>query len=74
MGTNPVGKGTKNVSVNMPEELRESLSRLADASGVSLSAYIKGVLGEAAKDGATLRTRIERIPNPKSGSTEVEAD
>jgi predicted DNA-binding protein len=60
MGTNPLGKGTKNVSVNMAEELRDELAKLADASGLTLSAYIKTVLADAVKDGATITTRIEK--------------
>jgi hypothetical protein len=68
MGTNPIGKGTKNVSVNMPEDLQRSLAKLAEASGVTLSAYIKAVLAEAALDGARIKTKIDRDPPPKSSS------
>lgn len=60
MGTNPLGKGTKNVSVNMAGSLRDDLAKLADASGLSLSAYIKTVLAGAVEDGAIITTRIEK--------------
>lgn len=70
MGTNPLGKGTKNVSVNMTEELRDSVAALAEASGLTLSAYVKAVLSEAVADGAKINMKVDRSQLPKSESSE----
>lgn len=61
MATNPIGKGTKNVTVNMPEELKKALQELADASGLSLGHYIRAVLADAKKEQIKYQARMERI-------------
>lgn len=56
MGTKKLGKGTSNVSVNMPAELAEELRDLAKQSGQSFSAYAKRVLEEAARKNVRYET------------------
>lgn len=61
MATNPIGKGTKNVTVNMPEELRDALQELAKKSEMTLGQYIRTVLEDAKKDRVRFQTKIERM-------------
>lgn len=56
MATNPLGKGTVNVTVNMPTELRQRLQRLAEASHCSLSEYLRRILTEAIESGVVWET------------------
>ena len=44
MATNPIPKGTKNLSINIPTSLHASLRKQAEASGLSLSAYVRRIL------------------------------
>lgn len=48
--SNPLGPGTKNLSVNLPAELFDQLDRLAKRSGLTRSAYARRVLAEAAEE------------------------
>lgn len=49
MATNPLGKGTRNVSSNVDDVVHAEITDLARQSGLSVSAYIAGVLAEASK-------------------------
>ncbi len=44
MPTNPIPKGTKNLTVNVPVELHEEMKRLASSSSLKLSGYIRHLL------------------------------
>ena len=44
MATNPIPKGTKNLSINIPASFHASLHKQAKASGLSLSAYVRRIL------------------------------
>jgi hypothetical protein len=47
-----LGKGTKNLSVNVPQTLYAELEQLAKASGLKVGAYVRAVLLDAIKNGA----------------------
>ncbi len=49
MSTNPIGPGTVNVTVNMPDPLKKKLKVLADKSDVSLNALANAVLADYAE-------------------------
>lgn len=59
MGTKPIGKGTSNLSVNVPQTLRNDLEELAEKSGMKLGPYIRIVLASAAKKGARVAQKFE---------------
>lgn len=42
--TNPIGKNTKTVGVNMPKKLAADVEKRAESMGISTSLYIKTVL------------------------------
>lgn len=44
--TNPIGPGKVNVTVNMDKAFRDSLLASANASGMTLGAYIRFILEE----------------------------
>ena len=44
MPTNPIPKGTKNLTVNVPAELHQEMQSLASASSMKLSQYVRGLL------------------------------
>jgi hypothetical protein len=48
MPTNPIGRNTKNVGVNLPKDLISDLDVLCEKSGVSRNRYIRTVLEAAA--------------------------
>jgi hypothetical protein len=54
MATNPIGKGTKTIGINMGEKMADELEKRADSMHISKSAYCKIVLGEWLKSGKTL--------------------
>lgn len=60
MSTNPIGKGTVNVTVNMPEKLKGDLERLAKKSGRKLGAYLRALL-EDYSDGQAIVGKPEVI-------------
>ncbi len=66
MATNPIGRGTKNVTVNMPEELKQSLAELAKLSNMSLGEYIRAVLEEARKENVRYQAKVERVSDEGS--------
>jgi predicted DNA-binding protein len=65
MATNPLGEGTKNLSVNMPEKMKSDLETLASKSGLTLGAYVRAILQEAVKDGDIVEYQIARISTKK---------
>lgn len=62
MGTNPLGRGTKNLSVNVPVPMREALEKLAQASGLTLSQYVRLVLTKAVTSGHAYELRETSTP------------
>lgn len=76
MGTNPLGRGTTNLSVNVPQAMKDALQDLADASGMPLSAYLRRVLKTVVDQGtqytvlstadvALLRASLEGTDKPQ---------
>ena len=55
MATNPIGKGTKTIGINMCSKVAEELERRADSMHISKSKYCKIVLGEWMKSGKRLK-------------------
>jgi hypothetical protein len=53
--TNPLPKGTRNVPVNMPEEMASALKELAEKSGMSVSLYCAYVLNDAVQQNVTVK-------------------
>lgn len=64
MGTNPLGKGTQNLSVNVPSEMKEALQELADKSGVKLSQYLRAILMKAVDRGTSFEFRENKRRDP----------
>lgn len=46
MATNPVGKGTKTMGINMNKKMAEELTARADSMHLSVSKYCKIILQE----------------------------
>jgi len=68
MATNPLGAGTQNVTVNMPDHLKTSLKALAKRSGMSLGLYIRTVLEEATEEQVLYKTKVEKVTSaPQEG-------
>ena len=44
MATNPIGKGTKTIGINMPEAMADDLERRATSMHISKSKYCKIIL------------------------------
>lgn len=61
MATNPIGRGTKNVTVNMSESLKKALEELAVKSNMSLGEYIRAVLEEARTQNVRYKTELVRV-------------
>lgn len=59
MGTNPIGRGTENLSVNVPSAMKAALQTLADASGMKLSEYLRRILQRVVEDNVTYRVLTE---------------
>lgn len=70
MGTNPLGRGTKNLSVNVPTSMRQALERLAEASGMTLSQYVRLVLTKAVTSGHAYEIRETITPYVSSEPAE----
>lgn len=67
MPTNPIGKNTKNVTINLPIDTYKEIAILAKESDKALSTYIRNVLEEAKKDQLIFKTTTVKI---KKGETE----
>ena len=44
MATNPIGKGTKTIGINMPQKMADELERRASSMHISKSSYCKIIL------------------------------
>lgn len=54
MATNPIGKGTKTIGINMDKKMASELESRAESMHISKSKYCKLVLGEWMKSGKKL--------------------
>lgn len=54
MSTNPVGKGTKTVGINMRANMADDLSARADSMHISVSKYCKIILRQWIESGKKL--------------------
>ncbi len=57
MATNPAGKGTKTIGINMKMETATDLERRASSMQLSTGAYCKIILGEWLKSGKKLQLK-----------------
>ncbi len=57
MSTNPAGKGTKTIGINMKMEMATELERRAASMQLSTGAYCKIILGEWIKSGNKLQLK-----------------
>lgn len=55
MATNPAGKGTKTIGINMKLEMAQELERRAASMQLSTGAYCKIILGEWIRSGKKLK-------------------
>jgi MOSC domain-containing protein YiiM len=55
MATNPCGKGTKTIGINMKMAMATELERRASSMGLSTGAYCKIILGDWIKTGKKLK-------------------
>ena len=51
MATNPVGKGTKTIGINMKSEMADDIEKRAKSMGISTGMYCKTILGNWMKSG-----------------------
>jgi plasmid stability protein len=59
MATNKSKEGEVNVTVWLPEDLKQQLEELATRSGLSMHAYMREVLINAQRDGLTIARKTE---------------
>lgn len=57
MTTNPAGKGTKTVGINMKVAMAQELERRAKSMQISTGAYCKIILGQWIKSGKKLELK-----------------
>lgn len=55
MATNPTGKGTKTIGINMKIELAHEIERRAASMQLSTGAYCKIILGDWIRSGKKLK-------------------
>jgi hypothetical protein len=55
MATNPVGKGTKTIGVNMPIEMAKELERRAHSMHLSTGMYCKAIFRKWIESGQKLK-------------------
>ncbi len=55
MATNPAGKGTKTIGINMKMEMVEEIERRATSMTISTGAYCKIILGQWLESGESLK-------------------
>jgi len=55
--TNPIGSGTKNLTVNVPTKIHTDLSALAKTSNMRLGEYCRFVLQDAIQAGTIFKKR-----------------
>lgn len=54
MSTNPIGKGTKTIGINMASEMADELTDRAESMHLSVSKYCKIILQDWVKSGNKL--------------------
>ena len=57
MATNPVGKGSKTIGINMKMEMATELERRAKSMQISTGAYCKIILGQWIDSGKKLQLK-----------------
>ena len=57
MATNPVGKGTKTIGINMKKDMANELERRAKSMQLSTGAYCKIILGQWLDSGKKLQLK-----------------
>ena len=57
MATNPVGKGSKTIGINMKMEMASELERRAKSMQISTGAYCKIILGQWMDSGKKLQLK-----------------
>ena len=55
MATNPAGKGTKTIGINMKMDMAQELERRAKSMQLSTGAYCKIILGQWIESGEKLK-------------------
>lgn len=55
MATNPIGKGTKTIGINMSKEMAAELEKRAGSMGISTGKYCKTVLRTWLESGIKLQ-------------------
>jgi hypothetical protein len=55
MSTNPAGKGTKTIGINMKKAMVDDIERRAKSMQLSTGAYCKIILGEWLRSGKKLQ-------------------
>lgn len=55
MATNPAGKGTKTIGINMKSEMAQELERRSKSMQISTGAYCKIILGQWIESGKKLK-------------------
>jgi|GEM_PF-772624 len=66
MATNPIPKGTKNLSINIPATLHTALRKKAKASGLSMSAYVRRILELAHEKNLRLEVSYRLVDESES--------
>ena len=64
--TKPLGKGTGNLTVNVPIHLKNALLQLAEKSGVTLPEYMRAVLIQAASGGLKIEEIGQKLFLPEN--------
>lgn len=54
MGTNPIGKGTKTIGINMQAKMSDDLTKRAESMHLSVSKYCKIILQQWIDSGKKL--------------------
>ncbi|VGO11851.1 hypothetical protein PDESU_00398 [Pontiella desulfatans] len=57
MATNPAGKGTKTIGINMKADIAQELERRAASMQLSTGAYCKIILGQWLESGKKLQLK-----------------
>jgi hypothetical protein len=61
MATNPIGKGTKTIGINMPKAMAMDLEKRANSMHISKSKYCKIVLEQWMKSGKKLTLAEKKV-------------
>jgi hypothetical protein len=60
MATNPIGKGTKTIGINMSQKMADELEKRADSMHISKSKYCKIILQQWLDSGKKLTLAEKR--------------